>query len=437
MRASTLKYTTVTVASYAALFLIAVVPFHAFLTIWGSSIVGHYTALRLWKEVLLVFCAVVALYLLIFDAKIRAQAITRRLLHVIAAYAIVTVVWAGFALANDMVTLKAAAYGILINLRYLAFFVICWSLAARSSKLQKYWFKAVIIPAALVIGFGLLQIFVLPHDFLRHFGYSDLTIPAYETINNNKDFIRVQSFLRGANPLGTYLLVPLSFVMYRLCKNLKDWRFWVLLIGGVIVLAFTYSRAAWIGFVVTALCTVVLQFGSKITRIMWAAMGLACVLFVVIGFTVVHQNARLENILLHTESNSQVTTSSNEGHIAAVRISALEVLHEPLGRGPGSAGPASVYSNHPARIAENYYLQIGQEIGWIGLALFITVQLGVVYILWLRRSTMLAACLLAAFAGLTVVSMFSHAWTDDTLAYVWWGLAGIAMAPLIISRRTK
>ena len=26
--------------------------------------------------------------------------------------------------------------------------------------------------------------------------------------------------------------------------------------------------------------------------------------------------------------------------------------------------------------------------------------------------------------------MLSHAWTDDTLAYVWWGLAGIAMAPL-------
>jgi hypothetical protein len=23
--------------------------------------------------------------------------------------------------------------------------------------------------------------------------------------------------------------------------------------------------------------------------------------------------------------------------------------------------------------------------------------------------------------------MLSHAWADDTLAYVWWGLAGIAM----------
>jgi hypothetical protein len=29
---------------------------------------------------------------------------------------------------------------------------------------------------------------------------------------------------------------------------------------------------------------------------------------------------------------------------------------------------------------------------------------------------------------LTVVNLLSHAWADDTLTYVWWGLAGIAMA---------
>jgi hypothetical protein len=26
--------------------------------------------------------------------------------------------------------------------------------------------------------------------------------------------------------------------------------------------------------------------------------------------------------------------------------------------------------------------------------------------------------------------MLSHSWADDTLAYLWWGLAGVAMAPV-------
>ena len=41
-----------------------------------------------------------------------------------------------------------------------------------------------------------------------------------------------------------------------------------------------------------------------------------------------------------------------------------------------------------------------------------------------------ALSLFGSLIGLTFINLLSHAWTDDTLAYVWWGLAGIAMAPL-------
>jgi hypothetical protein len=56
------------------------------------------------------------------------------------------------------------------------------------------------------------------------------------------------------------------------------------------------------------------------------------------------------------------------------------------------------------------------------------INVGVGYLLWTRRADPLALSLLAALAGLTVVNLLSHAWADDTLTYVWWGLAGIAMA---------
>src|SRR5215217_7162938 len=34
--------------------MLLLLPFHAFLTVWVASAVDHYTALRLWKEIVLV-----------------------------------------------------------------------------------------------------------------------------------------------------------------------------------------------------------------------------------------------------------------------------------------------------------------------------------------------------------------------------------------------
>ena len=61
---------------------------------------------------------------------------------------------------------------------------------------------------------------------------------------------------------------------------------------------------------------------------------------------------------------------------------------------------------------------------------FILINLGVGYLLWLRRSDPMALCLFASLIGLSFINMLSHGWADDTIAYLWWGLAGIAMAPI-------
>ena len=112
-----------------------------------------------------------------------------------------------------------------------------------------------------------------------------------------------------------------------------------------------------------------------------------------------------------------------------------DVAGEPLGRGVGTAGPASVYNGSKVRIADNYYIQIAQEIGWLGLIVFLAINFLVLRELWLKRSENLALILLVSFVGLTAVNLVSHAWTDHTLAYIWWGLAGIALAPVILTDR--
>ena len=52
--------------------VLVLVPFQGFLTVWGSSLVGHYTALRLWDEVALLVLVGIVCYWLVRDAELRS-----------------------------------------------------------------------------------------------------------------------------------------------------------------------------------------------------------------------------------------------------------------------------------------------------------------------------------------------------------------------------
>jgi len=408
--------------------ILLLMPFHAFLTVWGSSLVGHYTALRLWKEAILVICVLGAVYLILADHKIRSHTLSRRLVWLILAYMALNLAWALLSLIQHDTAAKAIGYGLIINLRFLAFFLVTWAVALRMARLRSHWQWMVYWPAMGVIFFGLLQIF-LPHDFLRHFGYGSSTIPAYETINHNIHYIRITSTLRGANPLGAYLLIPISLLVVLLLNKGRTWLQAGLLAVGTIVLFFSFSRSAWIGAVIAVAVILGLTKLPKQSQKL-VLIGFGCLAIIAAGLTLAFRNNNhFENFVFHTQTESTIKVSSNQGHLTALKNGLNDIKHEPLGSGPGTAGPASAYNNHPARISENYFIQIGQETGVIGMLLFLLINIGVAVLLYIRRDDPLALSLLASLIGLTFINLLSHAWADDTLAYVWWGLAGIAMAP--------
>ncbi len=429
MRTSALKYTILAWVTSLTMLIILALPFHAFLSVWLSSLVGHYTAIRLWKEVLLVICVVGVLVLLATDQRIRSHTLTRRLVQLILLYVVVNLVWGTIAFGHHAVNAKAFGYGLIVNLRFLVFFLVTWAMALRMARLRVHWQWMVLWPAVIVVFIGLLQAFVLPNNFLSHFGYGPHTIAPYETINHNNHYIRIMSTLRGANPLGAYLLIPISLLTILLLRGKRLALYSGLLLAALITLFFSFSRSAWIGAVLSIATVVGLSIRSTRARNISLALAAAVL---VIGATLgvaFRHNTRFENFVLHTQKHSAVKTTSNAGHVSALRNGLSDVAHEPLGRGTGTAGPASAYNNHPARIAENYYVQVGQETGWLGLVLFLLINAGVGYLLWCRREHPLALSLFASFIGLCFINLLSHAWADDTLAYIWWGLAGIAMAP--------
>lgn len=433
MKASSIKYGVLNGTLGIITVILALLPFHAFLTVWGASLFGHYTALRLWKEVLALVAAVGVLYLMLFDHKVRFHMLKRKLTWLILAYVAVQVIWALVALHQGSVNRKAAAYGVLLNTRFLLFFLLTWAVAVRTVRLERRWPKLLLWPAVLVVLFGLAQVLFLPADFLRHFGYGPNTIGPTETINHNQHYLRYFSTLRGANPLGAYLLLPISALLVLLARFPRSWN-WakgLLLAGSLAMLFVTYSRGAWLGAVLSALFVGVVVLGPVgWRRFRWPLVASVAVVGLALGVAAVglRHDTHFQNIVFHTQEHSAIKSTSDQGHASALRRGVHDVLHEPLGRGPGSAGPASLYNNHTGRIAENYYLQVGQETGWLGLLLFVAILTTIAYILWLRRSATLAFTLLAALVGISLVNLLSHAWTDDTLAYLWWGLAGIAVA---------
>lgn len=427
----TQRITSSRIANFLVVLVFALVPLHAFLTIWASMLVGHYTLLRLWDDAALLILVAICSVWIAKEADLRKWFAGSLLVRLIFAYAGLTILLGFVSLVKGDVTPKAVAYGVLVNLQFLAWFLAVLLTAQRSPWLRRNWLKLVLIPAAIVVVFAALQYTVLPHNFLTHFGYNAATnIAPIETINHDSHYIRVQSTLRGANPLGAYLVVVLSAlgVMY-----VRGKRKILCGIFGLVALFALYasgSRSAWIGSLLSLGVIAWFQLKTRRSQIIFGGIGMAAVLFAAGGYLLFRNNSGVQNAVLHTQAHSSVSVSSNDAHASALRSGVKDVLHQPFGDGPGTAGPASVYNApHQSRIAENYYVQIAQETGWLGLALFLGIVVLVAMELYAQvGASRLALIALASLVGLSFVNLLSHAWVDNTLAYLWWGLAGIALA---------
>lgn len=422
--------------AYISAVIIALMPFHAFLSIRAASLIGveYYTVVRLWKEVVLTMLSAGIIYLFVTQPRLRAAFRRERLTGLIGIYMLLLLIGGLVTYNLDGVSAKAMAYGLLLDIRYLVFFVITWTITRYDDLLVRAWKRLILIPAAVVVGFATLQYSVLPADFLKYFGYGPETIAPSATVDQKAAYQRVQSTLRGANPFGAYLVLVLSAVGALLLSTGRSARtsqlkLAVLYVLSLLALFFTFSRSAWIGAAASTGLLIWLSLRSARTRQGLVIAGCAGLLaFAAAGYGL-RDNNQFQNVFFHTNEDSLAAESSNSQRLRAMTTGLEDIVQTPLGSGTGTAGPASVYNDlGETRISENYYVQVGQEAGIVGMALFIAINVLVGLRLWQKRQNQLALVLLVSLVGISLVNMLSHAWTDDTLAYVWWGLAGAAIA---------
>lgn len=286
---------------------------------------------------------------------------------------------------------------------------------------------------AIVGVFALLQVAVLPKDILQHIGYSSATIQPYLTVDQNPDFVRINSTLRGPNPLGAMAVIGLSLIAALLVRRVLFAR-WQYVIGGVVATGLlvalwsSYSRSAWLAMVLVA---VVLGGVVGFRTLSRRTLGLAGVVLavVVLGGLYVLQSDFVQHVVFHTNPASPTAIKSDHEHLDSLQSGVAHTLAYPLGTGLGSVGSPSLLTDSP-RIVENQYFYIAAEAGWLGLLLYLILFGYVIWRLWQCRDDALALGVAVAGMGMAIVGLVLPVWADDTVGMTWWALAGIALGSI-------
>lgn len=381
--------------------------------------------IKAWKEILMAIAAL--LLVVILYQKKQLRLLKDPLMIGVGIYGLLHV----FSAAISTQPAGSILSGLLIDLRYVLFFALVYIAAKLYPTLRVTFIKVGIAGALVVMLFAILQVFVLPADILKYIGYNIHTIMPYLTVDQNTDYIRINSTLRGPNPLGAYAVIVLAGLLAFWLRgkhevNKRPMAYvGILLIGSIVALWASYSRSALIAAVVMLIAVVGIVFSRRLGKRAWTVIGIVAIV-IAMGLYFGRHTTFVSNVILHENPVNGSSVNSNQGHISSLQDGVTRLFSQPFGAGVGTTGSASLSTNAPL-IIENQYLFIAHEVGWLGLALFITITIGVLTRLWQRRADWLALAVLASGIGMVVIGLLLPVWVDDTVSIVWWGLAGLAI----------
>lgn len=393
----------------------------------GTVFPDYLLQIKSWKEVLIIIATVIAA-VIVYRRGLWRTLSKDLLLRIIAAYIVLHVV-ISIVLYQGLAPTLA---GLAIDLRHILFFSLVYILIKIAPHYRRRVIKIGIIGALIVVTFAVMQLF-LPADSLKYIGYSKQTIAPYMTVDENPEFIRINSTLRGPNPLGVYAVIVLTMAVafaVRRASELRQTRmrylvYWCVVASSAALWA-SYSRSALFAGIGAVGLVFAMTSARRIPR--KAKVVSFVILFSVIGGLIIARDSSfVSNVILHENPNGGSSISSNDGHATSVADGIRRVLSEPFGAGVGSTGSASLLGDQ-GLIIENQYLFIGHEVGIAGVVLFITLFSVIIHRLYRRRDDWLALGLLASGIGLALVGLLLPVWVDDTVSIIWFGFAGLALA---------
>jgi O-Antigen ligase len=394
------------------LVVLALMPFHAVLTVGLGHVLGHRIVWQAWKDAAIVGLSLTAAWQMARVPECRQR--LRPWLWPLGVYAVTCLA----VTALQRPPLVNVLFGLKIDVEFLVAFALAVLVSHRGQAERAV--RIVLITGAAVGLIAIVQAYLWP-DMLRWVGYGPATILPYLYVDPTDHLRRVLSTLGGPNQLGEFLILPLCLGLHAFMRRPR-WRYAALMVVLAVALLNSYSRSAWLGAVIGVGVTAALTVRWPARR--WAPAAAAGSALIVVVAWLSSRTSAGRAILAHENDRSARVYNSSAGHLQALRHGLASLGHHPLGSGLGTAGPATVSHGVPV-ITENYYLQLAIETSLLGLLAFVAVVVVLGVRLSRRPGVRWSTPVLGALAGLSVVNALLHGWADSSTALVFWTTAGL------------
>lgn len=272
---------------------------------------------------------------------------------------------------------------------------------------------------AFFAGLGIFSHF-FPVDYYmfsaRTFGMIDTY---FTTVFGGHTLVRAGEIFGNPVNLAFYLLIPIGIAIAGAFSD-RAQRWYV--VGGALCAAgvlFTVTRSAIFAMpLMVALAMVVSRRKVRVAILLAAGALILFPLFSTAG------------VGAGISAGIDLSNAETGNHITAVQTGLARVIANPLGSGLATAGHAfQRFGVYGGTITENWYLQIGVELGIIGMLLFIALVLVTLSALWRRArdGQPHATAALCALAGIAACGIVLHSFEDLGVAITVWALAGLAL----------
>lgn len=330
---------------------------------------------------------------------------------------------------------RSFAVATLFNGRIIAYFFIAAVVSATSKVNLRKIFKFVVIASAITCLFAVIQYFS-PPTLMSNFGYSvDRGAKPNFFIDDKPDFPRVMSTIRDPNSYGAYLILPIVTVGALLMSSPRKKKVLATLLLHMAALLLTFSRGAWLGLSVALAVFAGLTYGKRVLSIIKKhTVPILAIFSLVVCIGISARNTYVfQNLILHSDQ-STVQADPNELRVELTQRAVRDIAEDPEGHGPGTAGLASIGNPNGSYLTENYFLQIGYEVGLFGLGIFITLLSIILIRLTVLKERKFSLIMLASAGGYVFVSTLIHLWSNESVAAQWWILAGLVLGPTLRNR---
>ena len=376
----------------------------------------------LWKDALVAILVLRVLYTALFSTK----PIKLRYLDVlVVAFIVLTAIYLIYpgSLHTDLFT---RVQGFRTDASFLFAYFIGRAITLERRHVR--WMVLGLIPGSILLFAVAMFEFVAPTAAAHY--VSMVGISDFETVRDRSisgvDLHRA-SALMGDLALSFYqmVVVALASALYVQSTGRRRWLSGLFLLMMTATLVATLTRSAIItALVVVALTGLLARRPLQIAIVAVAAGAAGLVAFVVSGIGV-DQLQRLLNL----------EDASTRGHLNALQRSLTLMQGQPLGRGLGTAGTIGQrFVGNLAITNENWYLQLGTEMGVIAAVLYLLIvaMLAVlcfksyfeVHDFWLKT---MALGIGAGAVGFLILGNFLHAWENTVLSMAFWLLAGVVV----------